>query len=282
IFGYGTHYLETIGEVLIEQNVDLVLVGDSHAYAWSYPVTGFGDNNADGKINLDEIQVDSTSDFEFVKGDGFVQTIVGVAGRNLRDDITYPHPALASTYSTVASNGTNRAFPSEFGFAQIHVSDQELVVQYISAESGNIVGDTNGNGIRDAGENAFAEFRIVDPSTSINIDLNDDGVVDALDIDALCVAIMQGQHEDAVDLNRDGEVNKDDYHFMLNDLMKIQPGDANLDGVFNSADLVLVFQAGRFENDFLSAGWQQGDWNCDGKFGSSDLVLVFALGLYQP
>lgn len=56
-------------------------------------------------------------------------------------------------------------------------------------------------------------------------------------------------------------------------------GDANLDGVFNSTDLVLVFQAGKYETG-QAAVWATGDWNEDGVFNSSDLVLAFQEGHY--
>ncbi|MCA9172511.1 MAG: dockerin type I repeat-containing protein [Planctomycetales bacterium] len=58
-------------------------------------------------------------------------------------------------------------------------------------------------------------------------------------------------------------------------------GDANLDGEFNSTDLVVVFQAGVYEDSvLLNAGWSTGDWNGDGEFNSSDLVTAFQTGGY--
>jgi hypothetical protein len=59
------------------------------------------------------------------------------------------------------------------------------------------------------------------------------------------------------------------------------PGDANGDGVFNSADLVLVFQAGEYEDDISgNSTFAEGDWNGDGDFNSSDLVVAFQAGTY--
>lgn len=58
-------------------------------------------------------------------------------------------------------------------------------------------------------------------------------------------------------------------------------GDSNLDGTFSSSDLVLIFQAGRYESS-SNARWEEGDWNGDGKFSSSDLVMAFAQGRYRP
>ncbi|MEZ6120929.1 MAG: hypothetical protein R3C28_30770 [Pirellulaceae bacterium] len=59
-------------------------------------------------------------------------------------------------------------------------------------------------------------------------------------------------------------------------------GDVTGDGVFNSSDLVQVFQAGHYEDAIIgNSTWEQGDWNGDGEFNSSDLVLVFQAGLYS-
>ena len=59
-------------------------------------------------------------------------------------------------------------------------------------------------------------------------------------------------------------------------------GDADLDGEFNSADLVSVFQKGAYDNDaFPNVGWADGDWNADGKFDSGDFVFAFADGGYE-
>ena len=60
------------------------------------------------------------------------------------------------------------------------------------------------------------------------------------------------------------------------------PGDANRDGVFNSSDLVLVFQAGEYEDDLDdNSRWEEGDWDGDGDFTTSDLVLAFRAGHYS-
>ncbi len=57
-------------------------------------------------------------------------------------------------------------------------------------------------------------------------------------------------------------------------------GDANLDGRFNSRDLVAVFEAGKYEQDVL-ATWSEGDWNADARFGTGDLVAAFGDGGYE-
>ena len=58
------------------------------------------------------------------------------------------------------------------------------------------------------------------------------------------------------------------------------PGDANLDGVFDSSDFVKAFQGGRYENG-PPATWEQGDWNGDNQFDTSDFVEAFSAGWYE-
>jgi hypothetical protein len=60
----------------------------------------------------------------------------------------------------------------------------------------------------------------------------------------------------------------------------LQLGDANLDGVFNSADFVHVFEAGKYELD-LQAGWAEGDWNRDRRFDTNDFIAAFLTGGYE-
>lgn len=58
-------------------------------------------------------------------------------------------------------------------------------------------------------------------------------------------------------------------------------GDVNLDGVFDTSDLVLVFQSGKYEDAAATdVTFAEGDWNEDGYFDSSDLVLAFQSGNY--
>ena len=60
-----------------------------------------------------------------------------------------------------------------------------------------------------------------------------------------------------------------------------QVGDSNLDGKFDSSDLVAVFSAGEYEDGIDgNSEWAEGDWNNDGDFDSSDLVLAFQSGNY--
>ena len=62
----------------------------------------------------------------------------------------------------------------------------------------------------------------------------------------------------------------------------IRDGDANKDGLFDSTDLVQVFQAGEYEDDMpQNSYWTTGDWTGNGEFDSSDLVAAFLTGRYE-
>jgi hypothetical protein len=58
-------------------------------------------------------------------------------------------------------------------------------------------------------------------------------------------------------------------------------GDSNRDGRFDSGDLVVVFQAGQYEDSLIfNSTWETGDWNGDKEFDSGDLVAAFTAGEY--
>ncbi len=58
-------------------------------------------------------------------------------------------------------------------------------------------------------------------------------------------------------------------------------GDSNHDGKFDSGDLVLVFQAGKYEDGIAqNATFEEGDWDGDRDFTTADLVLAFQQGNY--
>ena len=59
-------------------------------------------------------------------------------------------------------------------------------------------------------------------------------------------------------------------------------GDAKNDGIFNSADLVKIFQAGEYEDGIQGNSiFDEGDFDGDGDFTTSDLVHVFQAGTFS-
>ena len=106
--------------------------------------------------------------------------------------------------------------------------------------------------------------------------------LDAADIDLLSQAVRDGNHAPEFDLNRDQQVNQEDRRVWVDELKRTYFGDANLDGEFNSADFVHVFQIGVYEDSVAgNAGWNAGDGNGDGDFESGDFVLAFQSGGYE-
>ncbi len=84
------------------------------------------------------------------------------------------------------------------------------------------------------------------------------------------------------DLNQDGLVSRLDVKVLVEVSLKTGYGDANLDGVFDSGDLLAIFAAGEFEDNIpLNSGWADGDWDGDGEFGTSDLILALQSGNYD-
>jgi hypothetical protein len=114
-------------------------------------------------------------------------------------------------------------------------------------------------------------------------DFNSDGKLDALDVELLHAAIISNdpQFDPRFDLNDDSLLNRDDQDFMVQQVLGSTLGDVNLDRVFNSGDLVLLFQVGEYEDGIAgNSTWIEGDWDCDGDFTTGDLVAAFQLGSY--
>ena len=103
-------------------------------------------------------------------------------------------------------------------------------------------------------------------------DINGDGTCDVMDIDAMTQNVINGVStlDDHADLiKRQLTVGFNTYY-----------GDANLDGEFNSSDMVDVFIAGKYETG-ETASWGEGDWDANGLFTTSDMVVAFTDGGYE-
>ena len=105
-------------------------------------------------------------------------------------------------------------------------------------------------------------------------DFDRNGALDLADINLLLGDVADQLHTAAFDLTGDARVNQNDIREWTGVLRGTWIGDANLDGLFNSGDLVQVFQFGAYEQP-TAAGWAEGDWNGDRRFNSSDFVFAF-------
>ena len=168
---------------------------------------------------------------------------------------------------------------------EIRVNDEPVNVQWQDDERWEIELPLSG------GQNALTLVAIDHRGAevgrdSINVahdlvgDIDGNGELDANDIDTLAAAIRLG--EGGNDLNDDGHVDLQDHAFLITEILQTSYGDADLSRDFVSADLVLVFQAGEYEDTIVgNSGWSEGDWDGDGDFTSSDLVAAFQSGRYE-
>ena len=113
-------------------------------------------------------------------------------------------------------------------------------------------------------------------------DVNQDGSCDVDDIDALTAGIANSATTAAMDLNSDGSVDLVDRDVWVRDLMHLYYGDSNLDGEFNTSDLVFVLQQGQFEDAVVgNSTWGSGDWSGDLEFSTSDFITAFQDGGFE-
>ena len=116
--------------------------------------------------------------------------------------------------------------------------------------------------------------------TTLPGDYNNNGVLDAADIDMLTTAAATNPNDLTYDLNDDQHVDFADVTIWAKDLRKTWIGDANVDGRFNNQDFVDIFIVGKYEQDEFAV-WSEGDWDADGRFSSSDFVAAFVDGGYE-
>ncbi len=119
-------------------------------------------------------------------------------------------------------------------------------------------------------------------SNPVTGDFNNNGTLDAADIDLLSADVRQPSGNKVYDVNGDNAVNGADRETWVNTLKKTYMGDADLDGKFDSTDLIKVFQGGEYEDGVAAnSGWSDGDWNGDAEFDSSDFITAFQAGGYD-
>lgn len=107
-------------------------------------------------------------------------------------------------------------------------------------------------------------------------DFNGNRKLDVDDVQMLIDQTRSGDFHAKLDLNSDDVLDRRDLAFWVRELKNTFFGDANLDGEFNSSDLVQVFRSAEYEDELVgNSSWSTGDWNGDGDFGSSDLIAAF-------
>jgi len=101
-----------------------------------------------------------------------------------------------------------------------------------------------------------------------------------VNIDLLYASI--GSLEPLFDLDSDGDADLNDVDQLVLNIFGTWYGDANLDGEFNSSDLISVFVINQYEDGIpQNSTWATGDWNGDGDFETGDLIKAFQGGGYE-
>ena len=113
-------------------------------------------------------------------------------------------------------------------------------------------------------------------------DFNHNGALDVGDVDLLTQESAARLNSNRFDLTGDRLVDQEDIIDWVKNRARSWMGDADVDGEFNSADLVAVFTAGQYEDGIpLNSVWSTGDWDGNGEFDSSDVVVAFSDGGYE-
>jgi hypothetical protein len=129
---------------------------------------------------------------------------------------------------------------------------------------------------------AVEQFRSLLSSSKTPGDFDSDGDLDVEDLDALTLATFATTPEHRFDLDLDSRVDQRDRELWIMDLKQTYIGDANLDGQFNTGDLVQVLQRGEYEDRLEGNSlWSDGDWSGDLEFDTSDLVYALQAGGYE-
>ena len=153
-------------------------------------------------------------------------------------------------------------------FANENVWDAEAGINVLNSE---LVVSDSAEGSLYAGSLAFQETF----APQLLGDLNADGDYTAADVDLLTDAIAEGLFQDQYDLNNDQVLDMTDRSFLLQEAIRVAPGDIDMDGDVDSSDrtALVINWTGALMGG--ASGYGQGDIDGDGDVDTADLnVLV--------
>lgn len=215
-----------------------------------------GENAGSCGILVESFEVLSEEQPLDVNGDGAVSPIDALL---ILNQLNLEGPTEIEGRAELAKLDTN-------GDGFISPMDALLVINYLNAHS--FVGRAEGEEGSASGLTEHLPMLLQSPDVRTTI---------LAEIDMLCGGSSQGLTSD---LTGNGQIGLEDVEMYLG-YFGIPAGDLNLDGTFDSRDLVLLFSFGRYEKyDARVSAWYEGDFNCDGVVNSSDLAYVMQGGGY--
>jgi hypothetical protein len=148
------YYYQQVVSRLVGAGADLLLVGHSHMYHWTYPLTGQTNGVAEfvpGPYNA------------FETNQGLPQLVSGVSGASLRSGDFSPYPFTARGFSQTT------AIKSDWGFTQVDVTPSQLKLSYIAADNGDLIDSFTITAVPDT---AAPTARLISPVDNGPVDLN--------------------------------------------------------------------------------------------------------------
>lgn len=150
----------------------------------------------------------------------------------------------------------------------------------LNSASFGLPSDTNPGNFSSWGDLA-GDVRVVDPLNQNFIDLvvnqgrligdiDNDGDLDSVDIDALFDAIG-GVVEPWFDLNLDGTVDTSDVDVLVEEIFQTRAGDANLDGRVDISDIAALSPNANQPGTYH---WSDGNFNDDSSVDISDIAIL--------
>ncbi|MEZ6117169.1 MAG: hypothetical protein R3C28_11425 [Pirellulaceae bacterium] len=209
--------------------------------------------------------------------------------------------------------------PFSYEFEQVRVDEEEIISRYVDpndplrtydivdvpsgfANPNNVAIDESGNlyyagvfdtlfKVSESGERFSFERPPSANGTNWLLDVayqpflnrygDDTSPLSIRDVTMVTREVASGRVRDELDVDSSGNVTTEELISFLRS-EQIVVGDANLDGIFNAADLVDVFQLSNFEaGEELTLDWSMGDFNGDRQFSTRDLVMAFVAGGYH-
>ncbi len=253
----------------------------------AFQLTAVAGDNAEAYCGELRIPEDSTSAFSWG-----INSYDGGDPFNPEDDELTAYPRGTDTSVAQIIDDNNWTFEVAFPWESLDETP-ENIIKNGEMGFGMAVNDDDIGGGRDSQwmwetdngdlwrrSDVFPSVELVDDlAPGIEGDYNANGALDSGDLD-LNASVGIANRDLSYDLNEDGVVNTADRIAWVNGLKNTWMGDADLNGVFDSSDLVKVFSAAKYESG-QAATWDQGDWDGDMTFNSGDLVAAFSNAGYD-